>query len=255
MKEDRPLTVQGDYLATLGNCGGFYEGLVGDPLVAYAGDYSAPDGTRKHFVGRVYANFAKAEEWSHVLKFCAQNLGLEMRELLDTVDVVCGAPLGGYGLAYALGLTCGIAKVIKAEKKVTVAGTKTVKEESVVVLKRHEIKPGSRVVIAEDVTNNFKTTAMLIKLIEDAGGIVVAIVCFLNRSLAIDKSFHYEARNIDIPVISLVRKPIAEYKQEDPEVAADIAAGNVVWDPKKTDQWERLMTAMAVHNPEYGAGA
>ena len=53
--------IAGDrHMETLRRCGGYYEGQVGDLLVAYAGDYAVPDGTRKHFVGRVYANFAKA---------------------------------------------------------------------------------------------------------------------------------------------------------------------------------------------------
>jgi hypothetical protein len=38
--------------------------------------------------------------------------------------------------------------------------------------------------------------------------------------------------------------PIAEWVQEDPAVAGDVARGNVVWNPKNKDEWHRLMRAM-----------
>jgi hypothetical protein len=44
-------------------------------------------------------------------------------------------------------------------------------------------------------------------------------------------------------VISLVRQPIKEYRQDDKEVVADIQAGNVIWKPK--NNWGPLSAAMA----------
>jgi hypothetical protein len=48
--------------------------------------------------------------------------------------------------------------------------------------------------------------------------------------------------SLRIPVVSIVRLPINEYKQDDPAVAEDIAKGNVAWKPKP--EWDRLMMAM-----------
>jgi len=89
------------------------------------------------------------------------------------------------------------------------------------------------------------------ELIHSRGGIVVAIVCFLNRSLEIDSVYSHrcipllggEIGILSVPVVSLVRLPINEWKQDDPAVADYVAKGNVVWKPK--DEWDRLMQAMS----------
>jgi len=80
-------------------------------------------------------------------------------------------------------------------------------------------------------------------LIMSLGGSVTAITCELNRSPTIDDYYLSPAAGCKIPVISLVRKPIPEYKQDDPAVINDITIGNVVWKPK--NEWPRLMKAMA----------
>lgn len=249
----RQIEIAGDrHLETLGNCGGYYicpkdsEGHRLGPLVGYNGDYDAPDGSKKHFVGDVYANFAKAEIYPHILKFFAGCISQRLYAKLSNIDVFCGAPIGGYSLADALGLGNNI-NMIKAEKKITALKTATSREESELVFGRHEVGPCQRVVIVEDVCNNFLTTEKLITLINSSSGEVVAIVCFLNRSLTVDDKYCLRfgfTKNIllDIPVISLVRLPINEWKQDDPAVAEDIAKGNVVWKPK--DEWDRLMQAM-----------
>jgi orotate phosphoribosyltransferase len=129
---------------------------------------------------------------------------------------------------------------------ITALKTSTSREQSELVFSRHDVEKGDRCVIVEDVCNNFSTTGKFVKLINSRGGIVVAIACFLNRSPNVDReyclSLEGEAKVLQIPVISLVRKVINEWKQDDPAVAEDIAKGNVVWKPK--DEWARLMEAM-----------
>ncbi len=249
----RPIRIEGDcHMQTLKNCGGYYacpkdpDGKRLGPLVGYAGSYKAPNGSQKKYVGDVYANFAKAEIHPNVLKFFAEKLTVEVyhRMDIDDIDVLCGAPIGGYSLADALSLANGI-DVIKAEKKVTVAATDDGKrEESELVFGRHEIEEGMKYAIVEDVCNNFSTTEKLIKQIFSNGGYISAIICFLNRSLAVDT--HYDSVTISdqIPVISLVRLPIKEYEQENVSVYEDITSGNVVWKPKDKDTWNKLMKAM-----------
>lgn len=252
---NRVVIAGGRHLETLANCDGYYEcptekatGERLGPLVGYAGTYDIPGGKPLQFVGDTYANFAMAEPRTHVLKFFARRLADKLlAEFGGEIDdvVLCGAPLGGYSLADALAFTLDV-DVIKAEKKVTAVKTATSREASEVVFARHSIEKGRSYIIVEDVCNNFSTTANLIKLIMSLGGKVVGIVCFLNRSLTVDNEYLLSLGGQDevlrIPVISLVRKPIDEWKQNDPAVSLDVAQRNVVWKPK--DEWPRLKKAM-----------
>lgn len=228
-------------LELLDLCGGYYscpkdaKGKRLGPLVGYSGKYETAEG-HKQWVGDIYANFAKAEEYPHILKHFADQMRDKLLFALGEVDVFCGAPIGGYAISLILGLSCD-RRVIKAEKKAVAPATNKEREKTVLVFGRHEVQHGERAVIVEDVCNNFATTDQLIELIEKAGGKVAAIACLLNRSLTIN-DWYISKRNSGIPVISLVRMPINEYKQSHPIVVKDIAAGNVVWDPKK--EWDRL---------------
>lgn len=248
------IEIAGDrHLETLGNCGGFYscpkdsDGRRLGPLVGYAGKYEASDGRQLQWVGDIYANFAKAEPHANVLKFFAGCLSnrLDAQVGLNNIDVFCGAPIGGYSLADALGLGNNI-DMIKAEKKVMALATSTSREQSKLLFSRHDVEPGLNYVVVEDVCNNFSTTEAQIALIDFAGGKVLAIACFLNRSLTVEQEYYSAVMSCDIPVVSLVRLPINEWKQDDPAVAEDIIRGNVVWKPK--DEWDCLMRAMQAHN-------
>jgi adenine/guanine phosphoribosyltransferase-like PRPP-binding protein len=260
MKRPR-IEIAGDrHMETLANCDGYYECPRSDgtgerlgPLVGYAGTYEGPDGKPLQYVGEIYANFAKAEPYPHVLKFFAGGLVYRLFDRLDYTGkdeiVFCGAPIGGYSLADAMAFHLDLdLKVIKAEKMVTAVKTATSREMSDVVFSRHVIEPGQSYVIVEDVCNNFSTTAKLIKLIMSYGGKVVAIVCFLNRSLTVDNEYCLSLEGQDnvlrLPVVSLVRQPIQEWRQDDPAVTDDIARKNVVWKPKDKDEWARLKKAM-----------
>lgn len=244
------------HMETLGNCGGYYacpkdaEGRRLGPLVGYAGKYPAPDGKMFQFVGDIYANFSKAEVHPRVLHFFAECLctRLDSQIGLDKIGGVVGAPIGGYSLADAIGLAHPVLDIdiIKAEKKVTRLATEELREQSKLVFARHDIERGLNYVIVEDVCNNFSTTDELITLIRSLGGEVVAIACFLNRSLEVNDVYQYgmeaKADPLPIPVISLVRLPINEWRQDDPAAAEDIAKGNVILKPK--NEWARLMEAM-----------
>ncbi len=236
-----------DHLETLRNCGGYYacpkdsEGKRLGPLVGYAGKYPTPDGD-KQWVGDIYANFAKAEEYPSVLFHYAFCMEEKLASVVKDIDIFCGAPIGGYDFSKMLGLVFD-RRAIKAEKKVTALATANAREQSELVFARHSIEKDARYAIVEDVCNNFSTTEMLIALIMSLGGSVTIIACELNRSPAIDDYYLSPVAERKIPVISLVRKPIPEYRQDNPVVVDDIRIGNVVWKPK--DEWSRLMKAMA----------
>ena len=249
MKSRNHIEIVGhNHLMTLRNCGGYYscpkdaDGKRLGPLVGYAGKYMDVNGPLQ-WVGDIYANFAKAEIHPTVLEHFARHLGSKFNATieLDNVDYFCAAPIGGYSLGVALSLRTNI-PMIKAEKKVLAVATPTSREKSTLVFGRHNIEPGSTYVIVEDVCNNFSTTEELIGLIIAAGGIVLGIVCFLNRSLVVEDSYTSAIANANIPVVSLVRLPIKEYRHDNPEVQDDVKKGNVIW--KAKDEWDRLMLAM-----------
>jgi orotate phosphoribosyltransferase len=230
-------------LEALRRLGGYYECPKQDsgkrlgPLVGYAGKYDAGDGKMLQYVGDVYANFSAAEARPRFYHAWADRMKFSFPE--PRPDVVLGMPMGGIAVAFALAdVMHGEVRFAFAEKKITAIATETLREQSQLVLARHELFPGERVVIAEDVTNNFSTTAEAVKLIYEAGALPVAIMSFLNRSTL--TVFEGEGRTL--PVISLISKPFPQYRQDDPAVADDIAKGNVVLKPK--NEWPRLMKAM-----------
>jgi len=234
--------VRDDLDKTLKCCGGFYQTPKdGDkrlgPLVGYAGKYDVGDGTKAHWVGEVFFNCAKLEQWPFLLDHYAEKL---RRLQLTGVDdyhnfpVFLGMPMGGITFAQALARADCYARAIYAEKKVIEAETETQREQSILVLDRHALEPGDRVIITEDVVNNYSTTGKTIKLILEARAIPIAIACLKNRS----ELTRYEDDYVSLPVLSYDHSPTMQYRQDDPYVAADIAAGNVVWKPKNS--WEKI---------------
>lgn len=230
-----------DPLSVLQRLGGYYEcpkdgqGKRLGPLVGYAGK----DKKDRQFVGEIYANFGEMEQWPCLLELFSKRLRHSYD--LEDFNCLCGAPLGGmtFGAILADLLGC---RFIFPEKVVLAAATENQREESKLVFARHKVIPSERVAIVEDVANNFSTTDKLIESIQGAGATAEAIICLLNRSLTVNEAYSSPVAGRNIPVISLVRKPINQWKQDDPAVAEDVANGNVVWKPK--GEWERLMVAM-----------
>jgi len=242
---DALLAQHGDNpLAILAALGGFYEcPKNGDmrlgPLVGYAGKYDAGNGTFLQFVGDVYANFSKAEQFPLVMRHFATMLWRRETDLLSSADIICGPQMGGVAIAMMLAYETG-SEFAYIEKDVKQLATETLREQADLKFIRHTINAGQKVVIAEDVLNNFSTAKDTIAMIEEAGGEVIGIAGLLNRSATIIDEFDYYGRKI--PVVSLVYKPFEQYRQDDPFVAADMEAQNVVLKPK--NNWEKLADAM-----------
>ena len=235
-----------DPLGLLRKLGGYYEcPKNGDskrlgPLVGYAGKYSAPDDEhKKQYVGDIYANFSVAEQYPAVMEHFANKLTIQLSSLHLNVDLVCGPVMGGVSIGMMLALTSG-QRFAYAEKQVTQLATAALREQSTLALLRHTVFPGENVIICEDVLNNFSTTSETIKIIEAADAKVVGIAGLLNRSLTIED--YYDHGGSKIPIIALVRKKIFEWKQDDPEVLADMERGNVIFKPK--NDWGKLTEAM-----------
>ncbi len=242
--------LQTEPLEALRRLGGYYEcpkdnaGKRLGPLVGYAGKYDGPGGTKLQYVGDVYANFAKAEEYPRVYMSWAEHLKFKLGDL--RLDVVLGMPMGGISVAFALAPLAGSrTRFCFAEKQITAVATATLREQSRLVLARHELPKGARVGIGEDVTNNLSTAGEAIRLILEAGAEPVSIISWLNRSPA--ETYIDEATGLTLPITSLIWKPFPQYRQDDPAVIDDIAAGNVALKPK--NEWPRLMQAMQENRP------
>lgn len=232
-----------DPLGVLGRCGGYYDQTGTDgPLVGYAGSYTDALGKKKHHVGRVFANFAKAEEHGPVLNWVADGIINKLivhnyKEAFAYATGFCSLPIGGNALGTALAIMTE-KQYIFPEKRVIRVKSEDSREESELAFDRHEPQEGQSWFLVEDVCNEFSTTSASIKLVESYGASVAGILCFLNRSLTVDTRFMAD-NNRGYPVIALVRKPIPKWEQDHPEVADDIARGNVVWKPK-TD-WDKIV--------------
>ena len=227
-------------LETLKRWDGYYERPPGGPLVGYAGR----DEQGRQYVGMVYANFAKGERHGGVLAHVVRALAGQFPDIKFSGDGFCGAPEGGKALAEVLAAYLGKGYIFP-EKQVTALKTETSREKSKLVWGRHEPESGESWWIVEDVCNNFSTTNELIKLIESSETHVAGVICFLNRSLTIEEEYTTSTEHglpLTLPVRTLIRKKIAEYCQDDPAVAGDIAAKNIVWKPK--NEWSRLREAM-----------
>ncbi len=220
---------QFDHLETLKRCRGYYKRKPGGPLVGYAGTYDHPNGEKKKWVGEVYYNFARAEQYPHVLNHFGKILGeclfnWSVYHKCGDFNVLLGAPMGGILFAGKVAEFCN-ERGIYAEKHMTKG----------MVLDRHQLDCGDEVVLVEDVVNNFSTTGMINQLVKEASAKIVAIACFLNRS---QEEYYTTPDGQKIPIFRVLHIPTLQYKQDDPYVADDIASGNIIWKPK--DEWEKL---------------
>jgi orotate phosphoribosyltransferase len=229
-----------DLLGTMKGLDGYYEcqndadGKPLGPLVGYAGRYDAGGSEMKQYVGTAYFNFSVVERHPLELNSLAEAMADKfVAEHHMDVSCVLGMPMGGLSLALAFSMAYGCQYAF-AEKKVTAFAKATSREESHLVLARHTLPKGGSIGIGEDVVNNFSTTAEAVKLVQEAGAEVSAIICAINRSGQTEWN--------GIPVISYVHRPTPQYRQDDPVVAELVEAGNVAWKPK--NDWQRLMAAM-----------
>lgn len=211
------------------------------PLVVYAGK----DSQGRNLVGDIYFNFRKIENHPEAVESFAEEAYDKLCRygLIDTFDTVLGIPQGGRTFGQILALVAG-KKFAYADKKPkpTEAGKK---QEYTWDLSQFEFEEGERVALADDVFNNFQNTDNTLEQITLSGVKVVLLVGALNRSPVYDrfyvpKSGPYAGQCL--PVVASIRKPYPEYKQDDPEVAADIAKSNLELEVKK--YWARLRAIM-----------
>jgi orotate phosphoribosyltransferase len=197
------------------------------PLVTYAGSYEPG----KHWVGDVYANLAILERDAKTLRNFSVEAYELFKETYKTADVFCGIPEGGRSFATLLAALAE--RDFCYPERENVAGSR---EKVMKFLRHDDALEGKKVILVEDVMNNFSSTEEMIELVRAAGGTPIAITGILNRSLSVRGDF------MGLPVLALIDYPIMQYRQDDQAVADDIIAGNVVLKPKF--EWPRLKAAM-----------
>jgi len=226
-----------DAYQILKDCDALYEspkdenGKYIGPLVAYAG----LDENGKNFVGFHYVNIAQAEQEYLPRIELSKMMAEKITQVVGKPDRLIAAPMGG--IIFAASTSNFLeTKVSFFEKKfIRLNDTeKNIREEYELIYKRHNLEPGEKVIIFEDLCNNFSTTQKMIEMLRELGAEVVAIACIFNRS---DKE-----ELMGIPVISVMHTPIPEYRQDDPVVKDMLEAGNIVLSAKK--EWPRLKAAM-----------
>lgn len=225
----------------LREAGGWYEcpkdsrGKRLGPLVGY----TKRDELERQFVGEEYVNFVEIEEDVDVIYDLALLLKKEIPDnFLKSCDIICGIPEGGKTLAAMLALVCN-KKFKYPEKKTIPSKIPGEREVSTFVFGRHKIREDRKVILVEDVTNTFSSINKILEEIKRTEGFVTAVVTFFNRSTIWNDYYYSKPDERCIPVISLVRREIRQYSQDDRFVSDDVKKGNIVWDPKSS--WGQLV--------------
>ena len=105
-------------------------------------------------------------------EYAEQVLSTVVEQIKDLdIDLVVGPAMGGVIVSYELG---------RQMKKETVF---TERKDGVMQLRRgFEVKPGARIIIAEDVVTTGKSTIETKKALEALGGEVIGVACIANRT-------------------------------------------------------------------------
>lgn len=115
---------------------------------------------------------------------------------LGPADVVVGPALGGVLVAHELARALGV------------RGMFTEREEGKMVLRRgFEIRPGERVLLAEDVVTTGRSSGEVAEAVQAQGGEIVGVACIVDR--------REEKTTLAFPLVTLVRLHIETYPAKD----------------------------------------
>ena len=143
----------------------------------------------KHSNG--YVQCAKLLQYPDKAERALKDVAKKLKDL--DIDIVVGPAMGGIIVAYELGRQLGKPAIF------------TERVDEVMTIKRgFQIKEGQRVLIAEDVVTTGKSAYEAIKVVEDHGGVVVAIGCLADRS----------SGNIKYPLYAATKLQIETYDKE-----------------------------------------
>lgn len=116
------------------------------------------------------------------------------------IDLVVGPAMGGVIVSYELGRQLGKETVF------------TERKNNIMELRRgFEVKPGDRIIIAEDVVTTGKSTIETKKVLEELGGNVIGVACIANRT----------KDDIGMPIYSAIDLDIQVFDSEDCPLCKD----------------------------------
>jgi orotate phosphoribosyltransferase len=196
-------------------------------------------------VGRVFFNYAVLEIFPHINKRFANLIveELDREGILGLIDVVCALPMGGMKLSEAVG-TVSDSRTVFLEKEVLEMKNDTAREKSRLVALRHDIEPGLRYILGEDVANRRTSMLEAGNLIEAGGGKVVGAFCFLDRAMDQSSSFTLAGGTV-VPIVPLIRRPFDDFSPEDPMMVEEAAQNSFI--PKPKENWRPLAAFMEKH--------
>ncbi|MDY4128005.1 orotate phosphoribosyltransferase [Peptostreptococcus porci] len=117
------------------------------------------------------------------------------------IDLVVGPAMGGVIVSYELGRQLGKETVF------------TERKNNIMELRRgFEVKPGARIIIAEDVVTTGKSTIETKKVLEGLGGNVIGVACIANRT----------KDDIGMPIYSAIDIDIQVYESDDCPLCNDV---------------------------------
>lgn len=130
----------------------------------------------------------------------AKVLSLVVDKIKDLdIDLVVGPAMGGVVVSYELGRQLGKEAVF------------TERKDNVMELRRgFEVKPGAKIIIAEDVVTTGKSTKETKKVLEGLGGEVIGVACIANRTKEDIGMPIYSAIDLDIQVYESDACPLCE---------------------------------------------
>ena len=132
-----------------------------------------------------YVQCAKVLRFS---QYAEQVLSTVVEQIKDLdIDLVVGPAMGGVIVSYELG---------RQLNKETVF---TERKDGVMELRRgFEVKPGAKIIIAEDVVTTGKSTIETKEALEKLGGEVIGVACIANRT----------SKDIGMPIYSAIKLDI-----------------------------------------------
>ncbi|WP_297132717.1 orotate phosphoribosyltransferase [Terrisporobacter sp.] len=134
-------------------------------------------------------------------EYAEQVLSTVVEQIKDLdIDLVVGPAMGGVIVSYELGRQLGKETVF------------TERKDGVMELRRgFEVKPGAKIIIAEDVVTTGKSTIETKKALEALGGEVIGVACIANRT----------NDDIGMPIYSAIKLEIQVHEADECPLCKD----------------------------------